>query len=224
MMKMLFVCFSISNRLLLTNGGMSTGNTMSDKHYLYVMDQIGQDRQNMKIMEQLVAQLHQEMNSTKQENGYLQHLEISRLRNESVTLKQTVAKLPKGYNALNENNKQLSMRLQSEIAACNGKTLRISDDLDKFKHSIVDQLKNSSELNDHVNSLNQKTDAINVMLNFLKSTPNAHGQDFHALLNKTAERRIDVLSDSQTNTSKWLDEAFHRISHINQTGIECSFI
>jgi hypothetical protein len=50
------------------------------------------------------------------------------------------------------------------------------------------------------------------------------GQDFHALLNKTAERRIDVLSDSQTNTSKWLDEAFHRISHINQTGIECSFI
>ena len=78
-MKMLFVivCFSLSNGLLLTNGGMSTGNTMFDKHYLSVMDQIGQDRQNMKIMEQLVAQLHQEMNSTKQENGYLQHLEIS---------------------------------------------------------------------------------------------------------------------------------------------------
>jgi hypothetical protein len=50
---------------------------MSDKHFVYVMDQILQDRQNMKIMEQLVAQLHQEMNSTKQENGYLQHLEIS---------------------------------------------------------------------------------------------------------------------------------------------------
>jgi len=194
---------------------------MSDKHYLYAMDQIGQDRQNMKIIEQLVAQLQQEMNSTKQGNEYLQHLEISRLRNESVTLKQTVAKLQKGYNALNENNKQLSMGLQSEIAACNGKTLRISDDLEKFKHSIADQLKNSS---DHVNSLNQKTGAINAMLNFLNSTPNAHGQDFLALLNKTSERRIDVLSYSQTNTSKWLDEAFDRISHINKTGIECSFI
>ena len=131
-MHMLFVivCFSASNGILLNNGGMSTGNTMSDKHYLYVMDQIGQDRQNMKIMEQLVSQLQQGMNSTKQGNGYLQHLEISRLRNESVTLKQTVVKLQKGYNSLNENNKQLSMRLQSEIAACNGKTLRISDDLD----------------------------------------------------------------------------------------------
>ena len=95
MMHMLFVivCFSVSNGILLNNGGMSTGNTMSDKHYLYVMDQIGQDRQNMKIMEQLVSQLQQGMNSTKQGNGYLQHLEISRLRNESVTLKQTVVKL-----------------------------------------------------------------------------------------------------------------------------------
>jgi hypothetical protein len=39
-MKMLFVivCFPLSNGLLLNNGGMSTGNTMSDKHYLYVMD------------------------------------------------------------------------------------------------------------------------------------------------------------------------------------------
>ena len=133
------ICFSLCNGVLLNNSAVCSGNNMSDKHFVYVMDQILQDRQNMKIMEQLVAQLHQEMNSTKQENGYLQHLEISRLRNESVTLKQTVAKLPKGYNALNENNKQLSMRLQSEIAACNGKTLRISDDLDKFKHSIVDQ-------------------------------------------------------------------------------------
>ena len=71
-----------------------------------------------------------------------------------------------------------------------------------------------------MNSLNQKTDAINAMLNFLNSTLNAHGQDFLAPLNKTSERRIDVLKLSyrQTN-SKWLDEEFHRIAHINQTGI-----
>jgi len=40
---------------------------MSDKHFVYVMDQILQDRQNMKIMEKFVLQLQQEMKSTKQE-------------------------------------------------------------------------------------------------------------------------------------------------------------
>jgi hypothetical protein len=54
------------------------------------MDQIIQDRQNMKIMEKFVLQLQQEMKSTKQElmslkqgNEYLQNQEISQLRNES---------------------------------------------------------------------------------------------------------------------------------------------
>jgi cell division protein FtsB len=51
-------------------------------------------------MEKFVLQLQQEMKSTKQElmslkqgNGHLQTQEISQLRNESMTLKQTVTKL-----------------------------------------------------------------------------------------------------------------------------------
>jgi chromosome segregation ATPase len=207
------------------------------------MDQIGQDRQNMKIMEQFVLQLQQEMKSTKQElmslkqgNGYLQNQEISQLRNESMTLKQTVAKLQNGYDllkqelaqvktdnkVLNENNKQLYMRLQSEISACNNKTLKTSEDLDKFTHSTAaDQLKNATELNIKINSLT--------------SSSKAHGQDLLALLNKTitAEKKIvalvtenkkvsselNHLSYNQNNTIQKIDEAFHKISDINQTGI-----
>jgi regulator of replication initiation timing len=80
----------------------------------------------MKIMEKFVLQLQQEMKSTKQElmslkqgNGHLQTQEISQLRNESMTLKQTVTKLQNELaqiktdnNVLNVNNKQLFMRLQ----------------------------------------------------------------------------------------------------------------
>ena len=144
MMQFLFVivCFSLCKGFLLNNGAVSSGSNMSDQHYVYVMDQITQDRQNMKIMKQFVLQLQQEMKSTKQElmslkqgNGFLQHLEISQLKTVSMTLKGTVAKLQNGYdslkqelaqvktdnNVLNENNKQLYMRLQSEISACNKK-------------------------------------------------------------------------------------------------------
>jgi hypothetical protein len=68
-MQVLFVivCFSFCNVFLLNNGAVSSGNNMSDKHFVYVMDQILQDRQNMKIMEKFVLQLQQEMKSTKQE-------------------------------------------------------------------------------------------------------------------------------------------------------------
>ena len=165
MMHVLFVivCFSFCNGFLLDNGAVSSGINMSDKHYLYAMDQIGQDRQNMKIMEQFVLQFQQEMKSTKQElmslkqgNEYQQNQEISQLRNESMTLKQTVTKLQNGYDSLkqelaqvktdnkvlNENNKQLYMRLQSEISACNNRTLKISEELDKFTHSTTEQLMN----------------------------------------------------------------------------------
>jgi uncharacterized phage infection (PIP) family protein YhgE len=121
----------------------------------------------------------QELMSLKQENGYLQNQEISQLRNESMYLKQTVAKLQNGYDSLkqelaqvktdnkvlNENNKQLYTRLKSEISACNNKTLKTSEELDKFTHSTAaDQLKNATELNANVNSLNKKTDTINVKI------------------------------------------------------------
>ena len=250
-MQVLFVilCFSLCNGFLLNNGAVSSGNNMSDKHYLYVMDQIGQDRQTIKIMELFVLQLQQEMKSTKQElmnlkqgNGYLQNQEISQLRNESMTLKQTVTKLQNGYDSL--------------------------------KHSTADQMKNATELNANVISLNQKTDTINAMINSLTSSSKAHGQDFLALQNKTitAEKKIVVLvtennkvsnelnhliishdsllnkttdamkkietlvkdnrhvstelnhlSYNQNNTIQKIDEAFHKISDINQTGIYYSF-
>jgi hypothetical protein len=58
------------------------------------------------------------------------------------------------------------MRLQNEISACNNKTLKTSEELDKFTHSTAaEQLKNVTELNANVNSLNKKTDTINVMIN-----------------------------------------------------------
>jgi chromosome segregation ATPase len=218
------------------------------------MDQILQDRQNMKIMEKFVLQLQQEMKSTKQElmslkqgNGHLQNQEISQLRNESMTLKQTVTKLQNELaqvktdnNVLNVNNKQLFMKLQNEISACNNKTLKTSEELDKFTHSTAaDQLKNATELNANVNSLNKKTDTINVMINSLTSSSKARGQDFLALLNKTitAEKKIvalvtesnkvsselNHLSYNQNSTIQKIDEAFHKISDINQTGINYSF-
>jgi chromosome segregation ATPase len=118
----------------------------------------------MKTMEKIILQLQQEMKSTKQElmslkqgNGYLQNLEISELKKVSLSLKETVAKLQNGYDSLkqelaqvkidnkvlNENNKQLYMRLQSEISACNNKTLKISEELDKFTHSTTEQMMNA---------------------------------------------------------------------------------
>ena len=231
MMQVLFVivCFSLCNGFLLNNGAVSSGINMSDKHYVYIMDQIGQDRQTMKIMEQFVLQLQQEMKSTKQElmslkqgNEYLQNQEISQLRNESMSLKQTVAKLQNGYDSLkqelaqvktdnkvlNENNKQLYTRLQSEISACNNKTLKISEELDKFTHSTAaDQLKNATELNANVNSLNKKTDTINVKINSLISSSKARGQDFLALLNKTitAEKKIVALVTEDKKVSSELN-------------------
>ena len=127
------------------------------------------------------------------------------------------------------------MRLQSEISACNNKTLKISDDLDKFTHSTADQLKNATELNANVNSLNQKTDTINVKINFLTSRSKACGQDFLALLNKTitAEKKIVALVTEnkklsselnhltfyQNSTIQKIDEALNKLSDINQTGI-----
>ena len=93
MMKVLFVilCFSLCNGFLLNNGAVSSGVNISDKHYVHIMDEIGQDRQNMKTMEKIILQLQQEMKSTKQElmslkqgNGYLQNLEISELKKVSV--------------------------------------------------------------------------------------------------------------------------------------------
>jgi chromosome segregation ATPase len=210
----------------------------------------------MKTMEKIILQLQQEMKSTKQElmslkqgNGYLQNLEISELKKVSLSLKETVAKLQNGYDSLkqelaqvktdnkvlNENNKQLYMRLQSEISACNNKTLKISEELDKFTHSTTEQMKNVTELNANVNSLNQKTDTINVKINSLTSSSKARGQDFLALLNKTitAEKKIvalvtenkkvsselNHLSYNQNNTIQKIDEVFHKISDINQTGI-----
>ena len=282
------ICFSLCNGFLLNNGAVSSVNNMSDKHFVYVMDQILQDRQNMKIMEKFVLQLQQEMKSTKQElmslkqgNGHLQNQEISQLRNESMTLKQTVTKLQNELaqvktdnNVLNVNNKQLFMRLQNEISACNNKTLKTSEELDKFTHSTAEQLKNATELNANVNSLNKKTDTINVMINSLTSSYKARGQDFLALLNKTitaekkmfalvtesnkvsselnqltiyqnsllnktttAEKKINALvtenmkvsselnhlSFNQNNTIQKIDEVFHKISDINQTGIYYSF-
>ena len=283
------ICFSLCNGFLLNNSAVCSGNNMSDKHFVYVMDQILQDRQNMKIMEKFVLQLQQEMKSTKQElmslkqgNGHLQNQEISQLRNESMTLKQTVTKLQNELaqvktdnNVLNVNNKQLFMRLQNEISACNNKTLKTSEELDKFTHSTAaEQLKNVTELNANVNSLNKKTDTINVMINSLTSSSKARGQDFLALLNKTitaekkifalvtesnkvsselnqltiyqnsllnktttAEKKINVLvtenmkvsselnhlSYNQNSTIQKIDEVFHKISDINQTGIYYSF-
>ena len=142
MMQVLFIIvwFSLCKGFLLNNGAVSSRSNMFDKHYVYVMDQIGQDRQymktmekfilqdrqNMKTMEKFILQLQQEMQSTKQElmslkqrNGFLQNL-------ESMTLKQTVANLQNGYDSLkqelaqvktdnkvlNENNKQLYMEIK----------------------------------------------------------------------------------------------------------------
>jgi chromosome segregation ATPase len=198
-----------------------------------------------------------------------------------MTLKQTVTKLQNELaqvktdnNVLNVNNKQLFMRLQNEISACNNKTLKTSEELDKFTHSTAEQLKNATELNANVNSLNKKTDTINVMINSLTSSYKARGQDFLALLNKTitaekkmfalvtesnkvsselnqltiyqnsllnktttAEKKINALvtenmkvsselnhlSFNQNNTIQKIDEVFHKISDINQTGIYYSF-
>ena len=72
-------------------------------------------------------------------------------------------------------------------------------------------------------------------INSLTSSSKARGQDFLALLNKTitAEKKIvalvtenkkvsselNHLSYNQNNTIQKIDEAFHKISDINQTGI-----
>jgi chromosome segregation ATPase len=167
----------------LNNGAVSSGSNMSDKHYVYVMDQLAQDRQIRKTMQGFIVQLQQEMKSTKQElmnlkqgNGYLQNLEISQLKTMTMSLKQTVAKLQNGHDSLKQEldqvksdnkvltttNKQLYTRLQNEISACNNKTLKISKDLDKFTHFSADQLKNVTELKTNVSSLNQKIDTMNL--------------------------------------------------------------
>ena len=241
-MKVLFVivCFSLCNGFLLNNGAVSSGVNISDKHYVYIMDEIGQDRQNMKTMEKIILQLQQEMKSTKQElmsmkqgNGYLQNLEISELKKVSLSLKETVAKLQNGYDSLkqelakksdnkvlNENNKQLYMRLQSEISACNNKTLKISQELDKFTHSTADQMKNATELNANVNSLNQKTDTINVKINSLTSRSKAHSLDFLALQNKTitVEKKIVALVTENKKVSNELNHlTIYQNSLLNKT-------
>ena len=93
------------------------------------------------------------------------------------------------------------MRLQSEISACNNKTLKISDDLDKFTHSTADQLKNATELN--------------VKINSLTSSSKARGQDLLALLNKTitAEKKIVALVTENKKVSSELNQL--TISHDN---------
>ena len=160
---------------------------------------------------------------------------VTKLQNGYDSLKQELAQVKTDNKVLNENNKQLYMRLQSEISACNNKTLKISEELDKFTHSTTEQMKNVTELNANVNSLNQKTDTINMKINSLTSSSRARGQDFLALLNKTitAEKKIvalvtenkkvsselNHLSYNQNNTIQKIDEAFHKISDINQTGI-----
>jgi uncharacterized coiled-coil DUF342 family protein len=100
------------------------------------------------------------------------------------------------------------MRLQSEISACNNKTLKISEELDKFTHSTTEQMKNVTELNANVNSLNQKTDTINVKINSLTSSSKARGQDFLALLNKTitAEKKIVALVTENKKVSSELTQ------------------
>jgi len=92
---LVIVCFSLCNVFLLNNGAVSSGSNMSDKHYVYVMDQLAQDRQVKKTMQGFIVQLQQEMKSTKQElmnlkqgNGYFQNLEISQLKTVSMSLKQ----------------------------------------------------------------------------------------------------------------------------------------
>ena len=199
-----------------------------------------------------------------------------------MTLKQTVTKLQNELaqvktdnNVLNVNNEQLFMRLQNEISACNNKTLKTSEELDKFTHSTAaEQLKNATELNANVNSLNKKTDTINVMINSLTSSSKARDQDFLALLNNTitaekeiaalvtennkvsnelnqltiyqnslrnktttAEKKVQALvtenmklsselnhlSYNQNSTIRKIDEVFHKISDINQTGIYYPF-
>jgi chromosome segregation ATPase len=180
---LVIVCFSLCNEFLLNNGAVSSGSNMSDKHYVYVMDQLAQDRQIRKTMQGFIVQLQQEMKSTKQElmnlkqgNGYLQNLEISQLKTMTMSLKQAVAKLQNGHDSLKQEldqvksdnkvltttNKQLYTRLQNEISACNNKTLKISKDLDKFTHFSADQLKNVTELKTNVSCLNQKIDTMNL--------------------------------------------------------------
>jgi chromosome segregation ATPase len=145
-----------------------------------------------------------------------------------MTLKQTVTKLQNELaqvktdnNVLNVNNEQLFMRLQNEISACNNKTLKTSEELDKFTHSTAaEQLKNATELNANVNSLNKKTDTINVMINSLTSSSKARGQDFLALLNKTitAEKKIVALVTESNKVSSELNQlTIYQNSLLNKT-------
>jgi hypothetical protein len=73
---LVIVCFSLCNEFLLNNGAVSSGSNMSDKHYVYVMDQLAQDRQIRKTMQGFIVQLQQEMKSTKQELMNLKHLTL----------------------------------------------------------------------------------------------------------------------------------------------------
>jgi len=145
-----------------------------------------------------------------------------------MTLKQTVTKLQNELaqvkidnNVLNENNKHLYMRLEYEISACNNKTLKISEELDKFTHSTAaDQLKNATQLNANVNSLNKKTDTINIKINSLTSSSKARGQDFLALLNKTitAEKKIVALVTENNKVSNELNQlTIYQNSLLNKT-------
>ena len=243
MMQVLFVivCFSLCNGFLLNNGAVSSGVNISDKHFVHIMDEIGQDRQYMKTMDKLILQLQQEMKSTKQElmslkqgNGHLQNLEISELKKVSLSLKETVAKLQNGYDSLtqelaqvktdnkvlNENNKQLYMRLQSEISVCNNKTLKISEELDKFTHSTAEQMMNATEINAKFNSLNQKTDTINVKIHSLTSNFKARSLDIRALQNKTitVEKKIVALvSENKTISSELNRLTIYQNSLLNKT-------
>lgn len=118
------VCFQFfpSYGFLLT--GNKSSNSMTDKHFTYVMGELGTDRLKLQQMEQFVLQLQSEMSSMKQELlnlkqsngngpsiGNAPSVEMSHLENVILNLKETMNKHLSTDKGLTQSNTQLQQEV-----------------------------------------------------------------------------------------------------------------